>query len=147
MRRPSTPWAYALGVALLAVTITGCVTAKHRRVAEPSGPYPGDATEGPALDVVVTRERDQIRLVNRTPRTYDDLQLWLNAQYVAPVDRVAIGGDNVMRLPGFINGFGEAYPVGSFLRPERSAKLVLAELYDPHAKLRHKLVVQPPGTR
>lgn len=147
MRRPFRPWAYALTATLVALALGGCANPKHRQVADPAAPYPGDATEGPALDVVVTRDGDEIRLVNRTPSSYDDLQLWLNAQYVAPVERVDIGGENVMPLHQFINGYGEAYPAGTFLRPELSAKLVLAELYDPRANLRHKLIVQPPGTR
>lgn len=110
-------------------------------------PYPIDAQVGPDLDVVVVRSGGQIELVNRTPRAYESVVLWLNGQFVRPVDRVAIGSNPGLPLREFVNGYGEGFPTGSFLRPERSAVLVLAELYDPQVNVRHRLVVQPPGTR
>lgn len=109
--------------------------------------YPENAEYGPDLDIVVVRHPDTIQLINRTPHHHDDLELWLNQQYVSDIDRIAIGTDNRMPLSQFINAYRETYPTGSFLRPDRSERLVLAELYDRERDLRYRLVVQPPGTR
>ncbi len=105
--------------------------------------YPEDAPLGPDLDVVVVRERGQIRLVNREARSFGPGELWLNAQYVRPVQRIEIGTDNQLDLEAFRNGFEEPYPTGTFFRPEQNRRLVLAELYDPRANVRYRLTVQP----
>ena len=105
--------------------------------------YPQRATDGPDLDIVVTRRGRSIHLANRTPRTYHHMQVWLNQQYVHPVEQVAIGTDNLISLRQFINRHRESFPVGSFLRPEKSFPVVLAELYDPEADVRYRLIVQP----
>lgn len=112
--------------------------------------YPEEAPYGDDLDVVVVRDGEEIALVNREPRALGPARLWLNQRYMRPVERIAIGTGNALPLTGFYNRLGEHYPVGSFLRPERSLKLVLAELYDPQANTRYRLTVQPeeqPGSR
>lgn len=143
-RESLTRVATALCVLLL---LSACTARTAVMDAAATPPYPQQAAQGPDLDIVVVRHGDNIRLVNRTPRTYDNMELWLNQTYVRPIDHVAIGQDNVIALPEFINAYGEPYPVGSFLRPDRSRQLVLAEFHDREHGLRHRLVVQPPGTR
>ena len=54
-----------------------------------------------------------------------------------------IGTENVRELTDFINRFEEPYPVGTFLNPDQTQPLVLAEFYDPANNLRHRLLVRP----
>jgi len=105
-------------------------------------PYPKDADYGPDLDIVVTKSRLQAIVSNRTPRTYHDVELWLNRQYVQEIDTIEIGGGNRFPLTSFINKHTEPFPTPGFLRPDTGAPVVLAELYDPATKLRNRLVVQ-----
>ncbi len=107
--------------------------------------YPADAPHGPDLDLVLVRQGDAVKLVNLTARPYRDLQLWLNEQYVGLVDVIEIGnpiGGNRLPLSRFVNRHGEAFPVGSFLSPDKGISVVLAELYDPATGLRYRVRVQ-----
>ncbi len=105
--------------------------------------YPKDAERGDDLDVAVVREGKTIRLRSREPRGYPNAQLWLNQQYVrTPVTLPAAGGEE-FTLTRFVNEHRERYPVGGFLRPDKSQELVLAELYDPRTKRLHAMTVVP----
>lgn len=105
--------------------------------------YPAEAPYGPDLDVLVIRSDADIRLVNRTARNYSAMQLWLNRQWVADSGLIQIGTDNMRLLTDFVNRLEEPYPVGTRLNPEKTQKLVLAELYNPAEGVRHRLVVRP----
>jgi len=105
--------------------------------------YPEDAPHGPDLDVLLVRSGGQVRLVNRTAYSYAGMQLWLNRQYVRDSGTIQIGTDNLRELTDFINYYEEPYPVGTFLNPDQTAPLVLAELYNPQQNVRHRLLVRP----
>jgi len=102
-------------------------------------PYPKDAPLGEDIDIIVVRDGGALRLVNRTPHSYGDLDLWLNQQWLGKVDRIVIGGDNFVQLPSFVNHHRERFPVGGFLTPDKTLPVVLAELYDPATGQRHRL--------
>ena len=105
--------------------------------------YPKDAPYGPDLDILVIRSNADIRLVNRTANSYSGMVLWLNQQYAAQAGSVSIGTDNLRTLTDFINRHREPYPVGTFLNPDQTAPLVLAELYNPSLGVKHRLLVRP----
>lgn len=134
---------------LLGLMLTGCSALRDttappqtvNRLAELD--YPEDAPHGPDLDLLLVRSGSQVRLVNRTPNSYAGMQLWLNRQYVRDSGTINIGTDNLRELTGFINLYKEPYPVGTFLNPDQTAPLVLAELYNPQQNIRHRLVVRP----
>ncbi len=105
--------------------------------------YPGKAEYGPDLDIVVVRKGTAISLTNRTARTYEGMQLWLNQQYVRNLDPITIGTNEALPLKSLINRHQEAFPVGSFLQPDLARPVISAELYDPAANIRYRLTVQP----
>lgn len=105
--------------------------------------YPGKSPHGPDLDIIVTREGSAIRLTNRTARSYEGMQLWLNQQYVHEPQQVAIGGNQDMQLATFINRHREPFPTGTFLQPDLARPVISAELYDPVGNVRYRLTVQP----
>jgi hypothetical protein len=144
-----TAGAFTAGIALLLV-LGGCQWGQagpDTRVARTVPAYPQDVAEGPAVDAVVVRSGSRIRVINRTPQAFENVELWLNGRYVARVDSIDIGVNIELSLHDFRNAFGESYPTGSFLRPDQSQRLVLAEVFDPRGGVRHKFTVQPPGTR
>lgn len=105
--------------------------------------YPVDAPHGPDLDVLLVRSGNELRLVNRTAYNYSGFQLWLNQQYTSASGTVEIGTENLRRLTDFINRHEEPYPVGTFLNPDQTQPLVLAEFYNPTENVRHRLLVRP----
>ncbi|MEX0777480.1 MAG: hypothetical protein WD042_17385 [Phycisphaeraceae bacterium] len=107
--------------------------------------YPADAPLGEDLDVLVVVDGSSLQLVNRTPNTYEHMLLWLDQQWVGNVERIAIGTDNHLNLGKFINRHGEPFPTGTFLHPDRAFPVVLAELYDPAANVRHRLLARVTG--
>lgn len=106
-------------------------------------PYPEQSQVGPALDIVARTEGDSLRLINREPQSFRNVQLWLNRQYVRRIDRIAIGRSNRWSLTSFINRFREPFPIGGLLSPEDRRRVVLVELYDPEADVRYPLIAQP----
>lgn len=137
-----------LMLAAMLVSLPGCVTRKPHRAAKVTAalsnlPYPADAKLGPSLDIVVQREGNDIRIINRTDQPYHHMQLWLNRQYVNRVDDLQVGTGNVFALPRFINQYHEAFPVGSLLAPDKNRQVLSAQLYDPAAKVVYPLIVLP----
>ncbi|MCC7408918.1 MAG: hypothetical protein IT442_12670 [Phycisphaeraceae bacterium] len=103
--------------------------------------YPKDAPLGEDLDILVRRDGGTLRVVNRTPRKYENVQLWLNQQWVGKIDAIDIGQENTFSLGRFINQYGEKYPTAGLLNPDRALKLVLADIFDPATGKRHRLTV------
>ncbi len=106
--------------------------------------YPEEAQVGPDLPVHVVRDGRQIEVINLSSRSYRRVELWLNQAYARPVDRLEIG-KNWLSLRRFVNDFGETYPTGTLLSPDKNEPVVLAELYDPSTRVKHRLVVRPSG--
>jgi hypothetical protein len=90
--------------------------------------YPEDAERGRALDIEVIRVGNAVRLINRTTRTYENAELWLNHEYGAPIDTVETGKNEPLSLRSFVNAHGERYPLGVFLAPDLDEALVEADL-------------------
>ena len=105
--------------------------------------YPGKSEYGPDLDIVVVREGSAIRLTNRTARSYQGMQLWLNQQYVQQANLIAIGSNPDILLATLINRHREPFPIGTFLQPDLARPVISVELYDPVGNVRYRLTVQP----
>lgn len=145
------PWILSFAVALAAplLLIGGCASdardpAFLAKLAKTN--YPKDSARGEDVDIVVTRKGNTLKLNNRTPQSYENMQLWINQQYVRDVKILKIGntaGENRFELTGFYNVRGEPFPVGGLLTPDKGAHVVLAELYNPATGKRHRLLVRP----
>jgi hypothetical protein len=105
--------------------------------------YPGKSDYGPDLDIVVVRTAAGMSLTNRTARSYEGMQLWLNQQYVQEADPISIGGNPEIQLATLINRHREPFPVGTFLQPDLGKPVISVELYDPVGNVRYRLTVQP----
>ena len=105
--------------------------------------YPQQAPLGPSLDIEVIREGNAIIFDNRSVAAYAGVQVWLNHEFGAEISELPIGRSKPIALESFINHYGEVYPVGWFLRPERDRPLIMADLVD-QGKL-HKLTVRLQG--
>ncbi len=108
--------------------------------------FPGEGELGEDLDIVVRQTPGgAIVLTNREPREFENMRLWINRQYVTQVERIHIGDhpDNRIPLNRFVNRFGEPFPVGTFLAPEKSDHVLIAEMVPlDEQPLRHRLAVR-----
>ena len=106
--------------------------------------YPKDAPLGEDLDIVVIRSNRQMELVNRMPRSYSDVTLWVNQQYVGRPVTIDVGSSLEVDLTQYVNKHGEEYPVGWLLGPDLRFPVHLVELFDPSTGKRHRLTVDIP---
>src|SRR5690606_2212666 len=84
--------------------------------------YPKDSDRGQDLDILVVRKGASLSFINRTPRVYNDVEIWLNQQYVNKIATLDIGdpqGNSDFNLAAFYNKHAEPYPIGSFLTPDK----------------------------
>jgi hypothetical protein len=147
----------ALVLVLLAAgacaSLAGCAAEppNARTVTELSRlPYPKDAQRGDDLDIVARQKRGTLVLINRTPRGYDNVQIWINQQYVTRPRRIRTGvspGLNRFPLVRFIDQHGRSYPVAGPITPDRRFPVVLVELFDPATGRKHPLLSRDPLTR
>ncbi len=118
----------------------GCESVKHLATSlDPGGSrsdqrsdprvYPEYLPLGDELAIEVRRvDREHIRIDNRTAVPYTQVPVWINETYGQTLEEIPLGESKPIALVGFINQFGEQYPVGSLLAPEQSRTVVSAVL-------------------
>jgi len=104
--------------------------------------YPKDAELGEDYDIVAIHARKELNLVNRCPRTFENVQVWLNQQYFVELARIRIGEDNRIPLSRFVNEHGESFPVAGLLTPDKGFPVLSCVLFDPATGKRHRLLAR-----
>ena len=105
-------------------------------------PYPKDAPLGEDYDVVATQTRGELKLTNRCPRSFQNVRVWLNHQYVADAAQINIGPDNRIPLRRFVNEHGEHFPIAGLLTPDKGFPVISCILFDPVSGRRHRLLAR-----
>lgn len=106
---------------------------------------PAESTLEADLDIAVRQDGHVLVLDNREATGFAGHQLWLNREWnldappIPPAERVEIG------LGAFVNRYGETFPLGGPLSPDKTGRVVSAELYDPARGARRRLLVWPEG--
>jgi len=108
----------------------------------PHAVYPDASERGDDMTIIVVPRAAMIEVQNMSARRVGGEQIWLNRSYVSTIDGLAIGGHVSLPLDRFRNRYGEIYPRGSLLAPERNEPIVLAELFNPATGHRHRLIVR-----
>jgi hypothetical protein len=114
-------------VCLLILVTCGC----SRRMYDPAlatRPYPYELHRPETLDIQVFREGPSIEIVNATPRSFYDFDLWLNQRYVRRVEALRAGETLRVSLWGFYDVRGDRFSAGGFWRTEPPTPLRLAEI-------------------
>lgn len=147
LARPAKAGVLTLLLAVASLALGGCsITADERLAAELSKiNYPRSAPLGDDLDIVVERFGTEVTFTNRTARSFRNVQVWLNQQYVNTPATVLAGSDNSngISVGDFVDWHGRSYPYGGFLRPDWNYPIVLAEIFDPATGTRHRLLARP----
>lgn len=100
---------------------------------------------GADLDIAVRQRGGVLVLDNREASGFAGQQLWLNRQWNADAPAIPPAERVELDLTVFVNGYGETYPVGGLLSPDKTERVVSAELYDPGSGVRRRLLVWPPS--
>lgn len=91
-------------------------------------PYPVELGRVAMADIQVFRDGVNIDLVNATPRTYEDVTLWVNRRFAAVVDSLPAGQTKRQSLWEFYDELGEVFNAGGFFRTRRATPVRLVEI-------------------
>jgi hypothetical protein len=113
--------------AALVVATSGCA----RKTYDPvwaTRPYPHDLHSTSVTDMQVFRRDTSIEIVNSTPRSYSDFDLWINQRYVSRIDALPAGQTIRLSLWNFHDEYGDAFNAGGFFRSYEPTPVRLVEI-------------------
>ena len=90
--------------------------------------YPFDKHEPTSIDIQVFRKGPTLEIVNSTPVTYRDFDIWLNQRFMRHLDVLHAGETIQMSLWDFWDLRGDRFSAGGFWRTEEPTPLRLVEL-------------------
>ena len=101
--------------ALLLLLLGGCFP-KRYDPAQGTRRYPVELGQSEVVNVQVTRDGDQMVIVNGTAIDFENIDLWLNQRYLHPVERIAPGETVTLGLGDFWDLWGGGPNPGGLLR-------------------------------
>ena len=93
-----------------------------------TGPYPFDKHEATSIDIQVFRKGPTLEIVNSTPVSYRDVDIWINQRFTRHLDVLPAGATVQMSLWDFWDLRGDRFSAGGFWRTEEPTPLRLIEL-------------------
>lgn len=115
-----------LGLALMCASISGC----GGRVYAPSQatrPYPKELMQGHTIQAEASREGSQLVIVNATPQSFSNFDVWLNQRYMHHIDNLEAGKTLRLNITDFYDTWGETPVPGGFFRTQRPTPVVLVQ--------------------
>jgi hypothetical protein len=106
---------------------TGCA----RQTGNPAlatRPYPMQLHRAESIDIQVFRKGPTLEVVNTTPYSYRDFDLWVNQRFVRHVKSLPAGETVHLSLRGFYDELGEPFRAGGFFRTEAPMPVRLVEM-------------------
>lgn len=113
---------------LLLVTpvLTGCFP-KRYNPAKATKPYPAELGQSEVVAVQVTRDGDEMILVNGTANDFTDIDLWLNRRYLLHIDQFGPGETIRLQMGDFWDVWGGGPNPGGLLRWYDPTPVVLVQ--------------------
>ena len=97
-------------------TLLGACFPKRYNAAKATKPYPAALGQSEVVAVQVTREGDEMILVNGTAIDFQDIDLWLNRRYMLHVKQLAPGQTMRLAMGDFWDVWGGGPNPGGLLR-------------------------------
>lgn len=94
--------------------------------------------------VQVFRDGTSIDLVNHSPRSYENFDLWLNERFLRRVDSLPVGGALTLRLDEFVDEYGDSFRAGGLLATYRPDPVVKAEIETAEGMIELLVIPQEP---
>ncbi len=90
--------------------------------------YPFDKHEASSIDIQVFRKGPTLEIVNSTPVSYRDVDIWINQRFTRHLDVLYAGATVQLSLWDFWDLRGDRFSAGGFWRTEEPTPLRLIEL-------------------
>lgn len=91
-------------------------------------PYPVALDQDRVVDIQVFRDGADLIVVNASPQSFTDFDLWVNRRYMLHVESLAAGQSGRFNFGDFFDRWGESPIAGGFFRTERPTPIVLVQL-------------------
>ena len=108
------------------LSLAGCAPAYAPELASPR--YPQELHRAESIDMQVFRRGTTLEIVNSTPRTYRDFDLWINQRYVRHVEIWPAGELLKLSLWDFRDVRGEVINAGGFWRTKAPTPVRLVQI-------------------
>jgi hypothetical protein len=126
---------HRIRVALVALTVTltvtlalaGCQTVRSDP-SKATRQYPFWLKQGETLPIQVLPDGESMIIVNATPRSFDNVDIWLNERYVLHVDRIAPGENKRLAMADFWDIRGEGPNPGGLFRYYQPTPIRLVQI-------------------
>ncbi len=115
----------ALGVCLTAAA--GCASQLYD-ASRATRPYPHELHTTNLIDIHVFRDDQDLELVNATPHTYSNVDVWINQRFVRHVEVIPAGETIRLSLWDFFDERGERVNAGGFWRTQEPTPVRLVQL-------------------
>ncbi len=116
----------ALAGAAIAGVFGGC-SGRRYVASQATRPYPAQLGQGEIIDVQVFRDGGELVVVNATPQSFSDFDIWVNRRYMLHMDRLEAGEIRRLWFGDFFDQWGETPVAGGFFRAERPTPSVLVQ--------------------
>ena len=89
--------------------------------------YPTELDQERMLEIQVIRDGGELIVVNATPQSFADFDIWVNRRYMYRVDRLEAGETRRFWFGDFFDEWGESPVAGGFFRTERPTPAELVQ--------------------
>jgi hypothetical protein len=113
---------------LAAATLAAGCVAPPNDPARATRPYPFARHTSNVADMQVFRSGDTLEIVNATPRSYQDVAVWINQRYTRRIESLNAGA--IVRLPltSFADERGDIFPSAGLFRTRESVPVRMVQI-------------------
>lgn len=107
--------------------LTGCAPSLYHPERATRG-YPMDLHEPASVDIQVFRDDTHLTLVNATPNSYREFDLWINQRYMNRIAALPAGETITISLWDFYDERGDQFNAGGLFRTREPTPVRLVEI-------------------
>ena len=112
---------------LLACTMAGGCGGRVYAPDMATRPYPEELSQGQTIQAEAYRDGAQLVIVNATPQSFMNFDVWINQRYMLHIDELAVGETVHLNITDFFDVWGETPVPGGFFRTEMPTPIVLVQ--------------------